>query len=401
LNKIKDFFKAHKGAFKLAVVILVIFSLVAFRYLVGVAKGILMGNAMQQAMIPKVTLTTIGEADVLETYEAPGRVQAQYSVDLIARVSGYLQKKHFKEGDFVKKGQVLFTIEQQQYQNALTQALGNLKSAEAQVRKAEVDFNRAQELVEKDFISKATYDDRLAQRDIARASVQSAKASVDDARRNLSYTKITAPSDGRIGAMYITEGNYVTAQSGALAHIASINPVYVTYSLDSKQFNSLRGENVISKNGKPFEVELELPNGVMYDKKGIQDFYDNEISESTGTISLRATFDNPNGILIPGDFVKVKVLSNTTKTKTVVPQDAVLQDPSGRYVYTIENNKAKLTRIEVSGQHEGNWIVKSGLKKGNKVVKEGALKLTDGVKVKVLSEAEYKTEEAKENKDNK
>ncbi len=391
MSNIKNYLKKHKKVFVVGIIVAVLFILVAFRYAYSVVSSIFMGNMMRQAMVAQVTLETIDEADILETFEAPGRVRAKYDIDLVARVSGYLQKSHFKEGDYVKKGQTLFTIEQQEYINAVQKAQASLKSAEAQAQKAKVDFARAKELVEKDFISKATYDDRLAQRDVSIANVQSARAALSDAKRNLSYTKITSPVDGKIGAIIITEGNYVTAQSGALAKITSINPIYVLYSLDSKKFNQFRSETNI-QNDKPFEVELELADGTIYDKKGVQDFFDNTVTTSTGTLSLRATFENPDNVLIPGDFVKVKVLSNTTKKHVVVPQDSVLQDASGKYVYTVVNDKAKLVRISTEGQFEDYWIVEKGLKKGDKVVKEGALKLTDGAKVKVLTEKSYQEE---------
>ncbi len=397
----RKFFEGKSTAFKAGLVVALLFVLVFLRWGSGKIGEIMRGKYMAQAMIPKVTLGEIKEAQVSKTLEVPGRVVAKYSVDLIARVDGYLQKSHFKEGDFVKKGQVLFTIEPSQYTIASQKAQAELKSAQAQSKKAEVDFKRAKELVEKDFISKAAYDDRLAQRDVARANVQSATAALNDARRNYNYTKIASPTDGKIGSITITQGNYVSAQSGALARVVSMNPIYVLYSLDSKQFNELRNDTILPtvKQEQPIKVELTLADGTIYKYLGKEDFYGNEISATTGTIDLRATFENPENILIPGDFVKVKIYSNTLKNQVIVPQSATLQDTSGKYVYTLdEKNKAKMVRIETEGQYENNWIVSKGLKAGDKIIEKGALKVVEGAQVKILSEDEYKEQEAQQEK---
>lgn len=392
----RKFFEGKSVTFKVGTAVALIFVLVILRWGAGKIGEIMRGKYMAQAMIPKVTLGQIKQATVSKTLEVPGRVSAKYSVDLVARVDGYLQKSHFKEGDFVKKGQVLFTIEQNRYLIALQKAQADLQSAQAQDKKAEVDYKRAKELVEKDFISKATFDDRLAKRDVARANIKSATAALNDAKRNYNYTKITAPTDGKIGSINITEGNYVTAQSGALARIVSMDPIYVTYSLDSKQLCELREDSILptAKQTEPIKVELTLSDGTTYRYFGSEDFCGNEISSSTGTIDLRATFKNPEHILIPGDFVKVKIYSNTLKNEVIVPQSATLQDASGKYVYTVnDNNKAKVVKIEVDGQYENNWIVKKGLKKGDVIIEKGALKVVDGGTVKILSEEEYKQQE--------
>lgn len=388
--------KASKTYIAITLITLLIFLSVFLRFISTKIGDIMMGLSMKEAMTPKVVLGDIKEADVLRSVESPGRIEAIYSVDLVARINGYLQKKLYNDGDYVKKGQPLFIIEQTEYSIALSDAEASLKSARAQAKKADADYKRAKELVEKDYISKSTFDDRLAQRDIAHANVSSALANLNNARRNFSYTKVTSPIDGKVGEIKITQGNYVTAQSGALAKVVSIDPIYAVFAIDSKQILDMKSSDYDDKN--PIKVELTLANGEIYPIKGVLDFVNNEVSHTTGTLTLRATFDNPNKTLIPGDFIRARVYSNKTVREVVVPQKAVLQDDSGKYVYTVdENQKATMKRIEVSGQNENNWIVTKGLQKGDIIVIEGALKVRDGAKVKILTQAEYEEDIAKQN----
>ena len=376
---------------KIGIVLLVIIALIAFRWGSGKFGEFMRAKMMGAMMTPKVRLSNVGEIEYKNEIEAPGRISAQYSIDLIARVDGYLQEKRFNEGDYVKKGQLLFIIEPQQYLIALNKAQADLATARAQAVKASKDFARSKELVAKDYIAKSTYDDTLAQRDVANANVKAAIAAVNDAKRNYNYTRITSPIDGRIGMLNVTEGNYVSPQSGALARVVSTNPIYVTYSVDSKQFANLRDSEIIPKDKKeqPISVEITLSDGTKYEHKGVEDFWDNQISKTTGTIALRATFKNPDNKLIPGDFVKVKVYSNKLNKKIAVPQDCVLQDSTGRYVYTVDKDSfARKKYIKVSNEYQKFWIVTSGLNLGDEIVSEGIVKVIADKPVVVLKDDE-------------
>lgn len=332
-----------------------------------------------------VSLDEVKEMEIYKSIEIPGRVQSTDKVDLIARIDGYLQKKHFQEGDFVKKGQLLFTIEPTQYLNNLNKAKADLETAKANLYKAQNDYNRGAELVKKDFISKSTYDGLYSQKESAAAAVKSAQAQLAEAQRNYGYTSIKSPVDGKIGSLQIQEGNYVNMASGTLATVTKTNPIYVKYSVDSKQFDELRNLDFIPKKGeKPVKVDVILPNGKTYPIKGVQDFWDNQISTSTGTIDFRATFDNSENVLIPGDFVKVKVYSNLKNNVLVVPQDLVLQDSRGRYVYTVsDKNIVETTYFKDNGQYEGFWIVADGLNKGDKFISTNLTQLMPKMPVKV------------------
>lgn len=343
------------------------------------------------AMMPVVSLDSVKEEEISNSIEAPGRITAKYSVDIVAKVSGSLLRKHFMEGDYVQKGQLLFSIDPQEYAINVNKAAASLQNAQAVAFRAQKDYERAKELVANDFIAKSTYDQNLAERNVANANIKSAAAQLSDAKRLLSYTKITAPVSGRIGMVNVTEGNYITAQTGPLAKLVSLDPIYVTYSLDSKQFNQLRDDTILPtvKQNEPIKVQIVLPDGTTYEHFGAEDFFGNEISQTTGSIPLRATFKNPEHILIPGDFVKVKIYSNTKHKKPVVPQAAVMQDSTGRYVYTVDaDNKAVQTYITTEGDYGDYFIVKEGLKPGDKFIATGVIKVMNGMGVKVVPMAE-------------
>ncbi len=370
----------------LIIVSAVILALILIRFSITKYSEYSRAKSLAMTSTPTVELGEVKEIDIYKSIEIPGRVQSMNKVDLVARIDGYLQKKHFKEGDFVKKGQVLFTIEPTQYLNALNKAKADLQNAKATLYKAQRDYDRGSELVKKDFISKSTYDGLYADKMAAAASVKSASAQLAEAQRNYGYTSIKAPVDGKIGSLQIQEGNYVTISSGTLATITKTNPIYVKYSIDSKLFEELRQKDFIPKKGSaPIKVDVILPNGETYPIKGVQDFWDNQISTTTGTIDFRATFNNSDNILIPGDFVKVKVYSNQKNRVLVVPQDIVLQDSRGRYVYTVSNDKTVSQKyFKDDGQYENYWIIKDGLVLNDKYIATNITKLMPKMPVKVV-----------------
>ena len=363
---------------------IIIFVCVLTRFSFTKYNEIQRNKQLQAASTPVVEQNQVEEKEIFKSIEIPGRVQSMDKVDLVARIEGYLQKKHFSEGDYVKKGQVLFTIEQTQYINALNDAKAQLQNAKATLYKATRDYDRGAELVKKDYISKSTYDGLYADKLAAQASVKSASAAVAEAQRRLGYTTIKAPTDGRIGSLQIQEGNYVTITNGTIATITKTNPIYVKYSVDSKLFNEMREQDFIPKKGsEPIKVEVILPSGQTYPIKGVQDFWDNQISNTTGTLDFRATFKNDENILIPGDFVKVKVYSNQKNNVLVVPMEFALQDSTGRYVYVVDkDNTVQQKYFKDNGQYEKYWIIESGLTKDDKYISTNITKIMPKMKVK-------------------
>lgn len=343
----------------------------------------------KNAPAPSVVVKEVETKDVIRKFEAPARVVSVSRIKVVARISGYLTKSYFKEGDVVKKGQVLFEIEPQEYKLAVDKARANLANSEAQLIYYEKQLKRAQELVKHDYIAKAQYDQTLAQRDSYKAQVALNKSAYQDALRNLSYTKVTAPVDGQVGMIQITVGNYVTAQSGPLTTLNSINPIYVSFPLETKNYNELlkvdKVQNVKRK------VDLYFSSGKKYEYVGVQDFHDNSVDVTTGSIMMRATFENPDGALINGDYVTVYVYSNEKENLSVVPQIAVMENPQYKYVYKLDaKGLPQIQKIETMGQEGQDWIIKSGLNAGDKVVVSGLQAVIPGNKVRIMSEEEVK-----------
>ena len=375
------------------IIVAVIIAAIAIRFGISAYNNYKTGLRQSQRSAPSVTVDPVQEADIIRSFEAPGRVTSKYQVNVLARISGYLQKSYFKEGDFVKAGQTLFLIEPTEFSNAANVAKAEVANTKAQLEYAEKQLIRASELVKKDYIAKSQYDNMLSQWDSLRAQLASAQARYNDSMRNLSYTHVKAPVDGRIGIIAVTVGNYVTPSSGALTTINSTNPIYVTFPIDSEDFTSLSladGSNDTNR-----KVDLIFSNGQKYPLTGVQDFHDNKIDQSTGTVTMRATFQNPNNQLLHGEFVTVKLYSNKPVKTPIVPQIAVQENQEGKFVYILdENDLPVLTYIKVNGQQGDNWIVTKGVKAGDRLITDGIQKVVPAKPVKIVSKEEMAKEKS-------
>ena len=386
---------------KIIIVVLAVLLAIATRFIMSVASSYMKKNSAKNRPAPNVVVDTISEQDVIQSFDAPGRVVSKYQVSVMARISGYLQKSYFKEGDYVKAGETLFLIEPVEYQNAASVAGANIQNIRAQLAYANKQLARAEELVKQDYIAKSRYDEILANRDALQAQLKAAQSNFNDTNRNLSYTRVKAPVDGRIGIIDVTVGNYVTPSSGSLTTINSTNPIYVTFPLSSEDYASI--SSIDEKANAKRRVELYFQNGDKYNQDGVQDFLDNKVDQSTGTVTMRATFQNKDNKLLHGEFVNVKLYANHPVKVPVVPIVAVQENQEGKYVYTIdETGMPKLTYIKVQGQSGDNWIVKDGLKAGDRVIVDGILKVTPGTPVKIVSKEEMaKLNEVKSEKKKK
>ena len=374
---------------KIIIIITAIIAAIVLRYGIAFLSNYFQSLAIKKKPAPPVSLYEVGEKNVIRSFEAPGRVVSQYRVEVLARIAGYLQKSFFKEGDIVQQGQVLFQIEQNEYLNAVNDAAANVKNLRAQLDYAEKQLVRASELVKKDYIAKSKYDQILSQRDSLRAQLASAQARLSDAKRNLGYTIIKSPVNGKIGIINVTVGNYVTPSAGALTTINSTDPIYVMFSLDTIDFQSImesdKSDNLNRK------VEIRLVGGQKYEYDGIQDFQDNNVDISTGTVTLRATFKNPDNKLIHGDLVTVKLYANKPTNVPIVPVTAVMENQAGKFVYKIdENDLPQLTYIKTAGQNGDNWLISDGVKQGDKIILDGLQKVIPSKPVTIVSQEEMK-----------
>ena len=347
------------------------------------AAGAITGFIQKQAMkMPKEVVVDNPHIEKVNvSAEATGRVEAQYSIDVIARVSGFLLKKYFHEGDFVKQGQLLFQIDPKEYQLSVNSSRAAVNQYNALYTNAQQEWNRASALVKEDLISRSDVDSSLAARNQNRALLDSANQQLELAKVNLSYTSIRSPIDGRIGKVNITEGNYVSPTSGSLVNVSSVTPVYVTFSLKSDDFVKLLKA---SDRFKDVQVKVQFGDGTWYNKVGKINFVDNKIDKDSGSVQMRATFDNTKMWLVPGDYMKVKLVAPKQVEYLTVPQSCTKGDAmSGYYVWAVKDDKAVKKDIKVSDDIDNNWIVENGLNATDTIVVSGIQNVSaEGQKLK-------------------
>jgi membrane fusion protein (multidrug efflux system) len=329
---------------------------------------------------PAVSVTPVVSRQVTETADYIGRITAIDKVDIVARVEGFLEERNFKEGQDVKKGELLFRIEQAIYKAAVEQARATLAKAQATEVNAKLQFDRGKELVRNQNIPQSTVDQREADERAAHAGVMEAQAALDQAEINLGYTEIRSPIDGRIGLAIVTQGNLVQPSSGRLATIVSQDPIYVLFQVSQRNLLDYfrRRPDEADKNA-PVTVRIKLPNGTAYPHPGVANFLDVQVDPTTDTVALRATVPNPEHLLIAGGVVGVSVERGAPKSALTVPQSAVLLDQAGRYVLVVDAAKKVEQRRVTTGAEQGrDIVVTDGLKEGEQVIVEGIQKVRPG-----------------------
>ena len=361
------------------VLLLVIIVPIVYNKAAGAITGFIQKQAMKMPKEVVVDNPHIEKVNV--SAEATGRVEAQYSIDVIARVSGFLLKKYFHEGDFVKQGQLLFQIDPKEYQLSVNSSRAAVNQYNALYTNAQQEWNRASALVKEDLISRSDVDSSLAARNQNKALLDSANQQLELAKVNLSYTSIRSPIDGRIGKVNITEGNYVSPTSGSLVNVSSVTPVYVTFSLKSDDFVKLLKA---SDRFKDVQVKVQFGDGTWYNKVGKINFVDNKIDKDSGSVQMRATFDNTKMWLVPGDYMKVKLVAPKKVEYLTVPQSCTKGDAmSGYYVWAVKDDKAVKKDIKVSDDIDNNWIVENGLNATDTIVVSGIQNVSaEGQKLK-------------------
>jgi len=329
---------------------------------------------------PAVSVTPVVSRQVTETIDYVGRLTAVDKVDIVARVTGFLEQRTFKEGQYVKKGDLLFRIEQDTYRAAVEQARANLAKAKATEVNAKLQFERGKELVRNQNIPQATVDQREADEQAAQASIMEAQAELDQAEINLGYTEIYSPIDGRIGVAIVTEGNLVQPSSGKLATIVSQDPIYVAFQVSQRNLlDYFRRRAEDPEKNTHVNIRIKLPNGTIYPHSGVSDFLDVQVDPTTDTVTVRATVPNPDHVLIPGGVVGVSVERGAPKSALTIPQAAVLLDQAGRYVLVVDAAKKIEQRRVTTGVEQGrNVVVTDGLKEGELVIVEGIQKVRPG-----------------------
>ena len=358
-----------------AILLAVIIVPIAYNQSKSLIAGLMNIYAMSQ---PKtVEVANPMSAEIKPEFSTTGRIEAQKSVDIVARVSGWLQEKYFQEGDRVKKGQKLFLIEPDEYILAAKSARATVNENSAVYHNSEIDLKRAKELLKEDLVSREYYDNALTDRNKYRAALDGAVSDLKKANLNLSYTNITSPMDGRIGKLKVSVGNYVTPSSGVIAQIYTTNPMKVTFPVKSGDFIELKKYFKEKKDENPsldnsVSIILGLSDGSTYEREGTIEFVDNKVDETTGTVTLRAIFENPDELLVHGDYVNVTIRVNKPQKVMLIPQSATKTDVgTGYYVWTVKDGKTVKKDIVVNENYDNNWIVESGLSYDDVVVVKG------------------------------
>lgn len=348
-------------------------------FLLRFLSGMVMGF-FHNKPVPVVGYTYVQNENYTPNVKLSGRVVSIHSVDVKARVQGILVQKYFVEGSFVKKGQKLFQIEPTQYSIAVQKANAQVSNARASLIELDKNLVRIRQLVANDFVSRSEYDKALASRDMARANLSAAKAQLAEANLNLNYTVVKAPVSGRIGNLAVTEGNLVDLATPCLTTIMSLDPIYVTFDISARDYLSLQKAIV---NNQAF-VLLKLPDGNTYPAYGKLDFYNNKVEEMTGTVKLRATFSNPANILLPGEFVETSIAFGSPQGVYTLPQNLVLQNSNGKYVYVLnKENKVKMLPVEVGDSIGNKWIITKGLTPRDRVISDNLQSLRPDMQVKI------------------
>jgi len=337
---------------------------------------------------PLVTVALVTEQDVNPPMEYVGHVEAIQSVDLRARVEGFLEKVNFREGSDVQAGELLYVIEQAPYQARVNADKALVAQAEAILTKARQYLKRAR-TVRSGGLSATDLDNAVAEELRAKAHLEQAKANLQIAQINLGYTSITAPISGRIGRTAFTRGNLVNPGSGPLACIVQIDPTRVVFSISENDLVAIKAclkDTAKDKKHPMLVPRIKLPGGQILKTAGRVDFVDNTVDAGTGTIAVRALFKNPGGTLLPGQYVTVLVSRSEPKSMTVVPQSAVLEDHDGRYVLVVnDQNRVDMRRVKTGPVVGINWAIKSGLAVNEKVIVEGLQKVRPGQQVKTTT----------------
>ncbi|MBN2241040.1 MAG: efflux RND transporter periplasmic adaptor subunit [Acidobacteria bacterium] len=337
---------------------------------------------VQAQAAPFVRVQEIVEKEIAQAREYVGRVEAIDSVNLVARVSGYLESIHFEEGGFVKAGDLMFTIEKDRFRAEIESRRGAVSQIEANLAEAEKYLRRLQSARRESVPEK---DIESAQRDVDfyGAQLVSAKANLELAEIDLGYATVRAPMSGRVTKKHYSVGNYVGPNSGTIVTIVQFDPIRVVCSLSEVEYLSLM-ERSGSSPEKIFRPTLRLPGNSIYPAKGSWDFADTAIDPGTGTISLRSRYSNPEGLLIPGGYVTVVLSPVKRETLPVVPQAAVNEAKEGSFVYVVgENNRAEMRFIKKRSVLGTDWIVEEGVRAGETVIIEGVQKVRPGQAVRI------------------
>ena len=366
--------------------------------LAAVAVLSLAGCGQEKAAAPQATLVRsmqVIKRDTPLVYDYTGFVQAQQEMELKAQVSGQITGKYFNGGDTVQAGQVLYTIDPRTYRANLLQAQANLANARAALATASVDAERYTKLYEQSAVSKQTLDNAIMARDQAQANVNAQEALVENAQIDMNETSVTAPFTGRIDTTALEVGNYVTDGQTTMATISNTDPVFVEFSIAEPEYLKLANAAVDRGEAAPLEnLSIVLSDGSTYGLSGRIAEVNRALTNNTGTLTVKALFENPNRVLLPGMFAHVQATAGTKPDALLIPQRAVTEMMYKKFVYVIgADNKVEMREVTLGPRVGRLWMVESGLNGDENLVVEGTAKVSAGAVVnpEPMTEAELDT----------
>lgn len=343
---------------------------------------------------PAVTVVEVKAGEVPLTFEYAARVEASRTVQVRAQAGGILLKRNFTEGAKVEAGDVLFEIDPRPYAAQLAKAQAQLQQADAQLAQATRDAERYVQLAQTGAGTTKARDDALSAKELAAAAVAVAKADVESAELNLGYTKVTAPIGGITSQEQVPEGSLIgtSGEASLLTTITQLDPAHVIFSASESEIVGgralLEAQGAWDNAGKVLSVEIMFGDGTVYPQKGVIDFASAGLDPDTGTMRLRATVPNPEGRLLPGQFVRAVIHGFVADNAIVVPHAAVSQGPQGQFVYTVDSGgNAEVRPVQLGREVAGGWIVESGLKPGDRLITEGIIKVRPGAPVSIGGQA--------------
>lgn len=342
-----------------------------------------MGGGMPASEVNVIT----AEAQTLPvSWEYVGHTIGSREVEVRARVTGILLSRNFKEGERVKKGQSLFTIDPAPFQAAVARAQADVAAAQARLEQARRNAARLKPLYAEKAVSQKENDDAVSAESIGAADLKAAQARLVEAQLNLAYTKVEAPISGTTTRAIPSEGTLVSGPNVLLTSVVQTDPIWVNFGMADNEQARIQKEAQAGtlKLPRSFEVELRLDDGGVYKHKGKLDFADVRVSTQTGTREARAEVPNPDGALRPGQFVRVVLRGAVIPNAVTVPQRAVMEGPQGKFVYVVDEKSTAQPRPVEAGQWAGDrWVISSGLKGGERVIVDGVMKIGPGAPVRV------------------
>lgn len=335
---------------------------------------------------PILSVVKIKPKDTPMSLEFVGQTQSSHQVEIRARVNGFLDKRTYVEGKPVKTNEVMFKMDPKPFQAQLEAQKAALAEQEAKLRTAQANLARVKPLVKLNALSQKDLDDATGQEQSAAAARDVAKANVLQAELNLSYTDIYSPISGLSSYARVQEGSYINPQNNLMTYVYQMDPIWVNFSVSENDVLKYRGEANRGLFRAPvsnaYTVEIILADGSSYPEKGKITFTDAEYNQNTGTFLVRATFSNPKNMLLPGQFLRVKLLGGVRPNAVLLPQKAVLKSAQGHFVWVVDkDNKAQIRDVELGPAQGDNWFIDKGLKLGDLVILDGTMRLNAGMPV--------------------